>query len=466
MPVDRSGIRDAAMYLRNVRPIDPAEIREYVEGRPDERVVRQILRDEALSLGLVERADGTFAPVEPDGIRSSLETVEAFPAAYESVIEDLLVDRYGPDWARGQSGDRLRDVVRTFKSAYFERQSVEYDEDVALGYAIYHLPATYASARYVIDDLARDGLLDRSIRVLDVGAGVGGPTLAFHDAVDPDGEKPVLVDYHAVEPSAAASVLEPLLETTDRNFHWEIHRETAEAFEPTGEADLVLFSNVLNELADPVAVGDSYLDFLADDGTMVAIAPADRNTSLGLRATERELEERGATVYAPMVRLWPDSRPTVDVWSFDERPEIALPSFQDRLSAPADRPAEFQHTTVKYSYSFLRTDGKRRFAVDATDWPVTKLGESDEHVTDRLDVLIAKLSRDLSDDGHPVFTVSDGSERERHFAVLVNETPLNRTLREATYGDLLFVERALVLWNDDQEAVNLVLDEETVVDPA
>ena len=153
-------------------------------------------------------------------------------------------------------------------------------------------------------------------------------------------------------------------------------------------------------------------------------------------------------------------------WSFDERPEIAFPSFQERLSAPADRPDEFQHTTVKYSYSFLRTDGKRRFAVDATDWPVTKLGESEAHVTDRLDVLVAKLSRDLSDDGHPVFTVSDGSERERHFAVLVNETSLNRPLREANYGDLLFVERALVLWNDDQDAVNLVVDEETVVDPA
>jgi len=217
---------------------------------------------------------------------------------------------------------------------------------------------------------------------------------------------------------------------------------------------------------EPVAVADDYLDVLADDGTMAAIAPADRNTSLGLRSVERALEERGATVYAPMVRLWPAMRPTVDVWSFDQRPDVERPSFQTRLAAGAERPAEFQHTTVKFSYSFLRSDGARRFAVDATEHPVTALADTDAHVTDRLDVLVAKLSRDIADDGHPLFTVSDGSERERHFAVLVNETALNRTLNDADYGDLLRIERALVLWNDDEDAVNLVIDEETVVDRA
>ncbi|AKH98119.1 small ribosomal subunit Rsm22 family protein [Halanaeroarchaeum sulfurireducens] len=466
MPVDRAAVRDAAKYLRNVRPIEPTEIREYVDGRPDARVVRQVLRESAPSLGLVEHQDGTFRPVKSVPIDPAFDGVSAVPTEYVSVLEDLLVARYGPDWATGDSGEHLRETIRRFKSEYYRQHPVEYDEDVALGYAIYHLPAYYATAQYVFWDLARDERLDRSLRVLDIGAGVGGPALGLHDLIETDESGPALVEYHAVEPSESVAVLQSLLSETNRNFHWEIHQETAEAFEPTGPYDVVLFSNVLSELDDPVSVAESYRESLSDEGTMVGIAPADRNTSLGLRSVERALEDHRMTIYAPMVRLWPADRPTVDIWSFDERPDVETPSVQKRLAAEADRPAEFRHTSVKFSYSFLRTDGARRYAVDATEMPVTKLAAAEHHVTDRLDVLVAKLSADLSDDGHPLFTVSDGSERDRHFAVLVNETELNQLLREAEYGTLLFVERALVLWNDDEDAYNLVVDEETVVDPA
>ncbi|MFB6094797.1 MAG: small ribosomal subunit Rsm22 family protein [Halanaeroarchaeum sp.] len=464
MPVDRAAIRDAAKYLRSVRPIDPAEIREYVSDRPDARVVRQVLRESAIDLGLVERADGTFVPVSAGSIQPSFEGVTALPDRYGNVIEERLVDRFGPDWATGESGDRLREVVRGFKADYHAGRSVEYDETVALGYAIYHLPAYYAATQYVFWDLVRDGLLDRSPRVLDVGAGVGGPAMGLIDLLGAD-DDPALIEYHAVEPSDAVSILRPLLETTGPNVHWQIHRSRAKDVDPAGPYDVILFSNVVSELSDPVAVVDEYRSHLAPDGSLVAVAPADRETSLSLRSVERAVEQRGATVYAPMVRLFPDVVPTVDVWSFDERQPIDLPDVQRRLGAPAERPEEFHHTAVRYSYSILREDDARRYDVDASTRPVVPLGETTDHVTERRDVVVAKLSRDLADDGHPVFTVSDGSERERHFAVLVNETELNRRLVSAEYGDLLAVEGALVLWNEDEEAVNLVIDEETVVDP-
>ena len=41
---------------------------------------------------------------------------------------------------------------------------------------------------------------------------------------------------------------------------------------------------------------------------------------------------------------------------------------------------------------------------------------------------------------------------------------LNSDLREADYGAVLFVENGLVLWNDDEAAYNVVVDDETVVD--
>jgi hypothetical protein len=105
------------------------------------------------------------------------------------------------------------------------------------------------------------------------------------------------------------------------------------------------------------------------------------------------------------------------------------------------------------------------------------MADAADHVTDRIDVLGAKLSRSLVDRGeeersgtrdsgdpNPVYRVSDGSESTGHFAVLVDESGLNRTLREAPYGALLAFEGALLLWNDDEAAYNLVVDGETIVD--
>ena len=461
MPGDRDAILDSAKYLRNVRPLDPAELREYVEDQPHEAVVRQVLRDHAVELGVVEREDGTFVPASDDPVVSEFVGVTELPEAYTRALEDLLVERWGADWNRGESGERLRETIRRFKEDYLQQERVEYDADVALGYALYHLPAYYAAVQYALADLARDGLLSRNLRVLDVGAGVGGPALGLFDFLPED----ALVEYHAVEPSAAADVLERLLEEAPRNVHAEVHRETAEAFDPDGEYDLVMLASVLSELDDPVAVVKKYLDALAPDGTLLALAPADENTSTQLRRVEREVEADGATVYGPTPRLWPGERPTDHGWSFDERPDVEAPANQRRLAEATERPSEFLNTDVKFSYSLLRTDGRRQYDADLSGGRLLKLADADDWVTRRADAVVAKLSRNLAgEDANPLFKVSDGSEDTECYAVLVRETSLNRALREADYGDLLSIESALVLWNDDEGAYNLVVDEETVVD--
>ncbi len=515
----REAVRSNAKYLRNVRPIDPDEIAEYIEGTPHPAVVKQLLREEAPDLGLLERDDGTFVPVDDDPVRPRRGPVEAFPADYERRLEDLLADRYGPNWYEGVSGDLLRSTIRRFKADYLDGRSVEYDDDVAAGYAIYHLPGYYAAIQYALDDLADRGLLGRNLRVLDVGAGVGGPALGLCEYLPDD----ALVDYHAIEPSAAADVLEDLLAETGRNVHATIHRTTAEAFDPSNTAsdefdptaaddgfDLVLACNVLSELDEPTAVARSFLETLAPDGTFLAMAPADKNTSVGLREVERELEgqrlwdrdavapadgdgngdgdeataadrRRGTvTVYGPTVRLWPGDTPSDRGWSFDVRPDLAVPGFQRRLdeATPADDsdhdPGEFVNVDVQFSYSQLRLDGRRRIdmALETSKW--AKMAEMERHVTNRIDLVAAKLSRSLSggDDGdgrgggrsNPLFKISDGSEEIDHYAVVTNETSLNRPLLEADYGEVCSFERILALWNDDKEAYNLVVDEETIVD--
>ncbi|WP_306057071.1 small ribosomal subunit Rsm22 family protein [Natronococcus wangiae] len=499
MTDQREAIRSNAKFLRNVRPIDPEEIRDYVDGSPHPAVVRQHLREDAVSLGLIEREDGTFVPVDDEPVRPHRGPVERVPESYERRLEDFLVDRYGANWHEDATGDLLRSTVRRFKSRYLEGRRVEYDDDVAAGYAIYHLPGYYAAVQYALDDLAERGLLDRNLRVLDVGAGVGGPALGLCDYLPDD----ALLEYHAIEPSAAADVLEELLAETGRNVHATIHRTTAGEFDPEALLeddavgfDLVLACNVLSELEDPRAVARSYLEVLAPDGTFLAMAPADKNTSVQLREIERDLEgtrvagvsgetEPAAdevTVYGPAVRLWADETPSDRGWSFDVRPDLVVPGFQRRLdeATPEDdeehAPGEFVNVDVQFSYSLLRLDGRRRIdlELEASEW--AKMAEMDRHVTNRIDLVAAKLSRSLSESGddrggrpgagnaNPLFKVSDGSEAVDHYAVLTRETSLNRALLEADYGDVLSVEQALVLWNDDEEAYNLVVDEETVVD--
>ncbi len=455
----RQAVLDNARYLRAVRPVDPAEINEYVTGRPDPDAVRRVLRDHALDLGLRERADGAFVPVEPGAVDVALETVERLPEAHARRLEDLLVAEYGTGWPESDAGDRLRGRIRRLKEDYYRQNDVAYDRETALGYAVYHLPASYAATRYVLGAVPD---LPRRARVLEVGAGVGGPALAAHDHWPDD----ALVRYDAVEPSAAAGVFEALLADARRGFETRVHRETAEAFAPEGEYDLVVFANVLNELDEPASVVRRYRDRLAPDGSMVAVAPADRNTAIGLRRVERAVADEQA-VYAPTVRLWPDATPDDGGWTFQRRPDLAVPAFQRRLDDAAGATGEFVNADVQYAWSVLRPDGRR--AIDVTPDPgsLARLADLGDHVTDRIDCVGVKLSPDLStaDGANPLFRLGDGSQQVDVYAVLARESGLNRALLSAAYGDLLGFENALVLWNDDEGAYNLVVDEEAVVDP-
>jgi len=475
--IDRAAVRNNANYLRNVRPIDPEEIAEYVEGTPHPAVVRETLREEAFDLRLRERDDGSFEPVPEGPIPDPGWAPTAFPEEYAFALEDLLVEEFGANWHRGESGAELREAIRRLKSDYLYENDVEYDRIAALGYAIYHLPAYYVTVGYVLDDLVENGLLDRTLRVLDVGAGVGGPALGLHDYLPDD----AVVDYHAVEPSAAADVLDRLLDETGRNFRATIHETTAESFLGTGgrEAetasdgpfDLVVFGNVLSELADPVAVVEAALDRLAADGSVAAFAPADRNTATGLREVERAVvtSTSGVETYSPTLRLWPDATPADGGWSFDVAADLDAPPFQRRLDEAAERdatdePGEFVNVDVQFAYAVLRPDGKRRVDVRASDDRCARMGDSEDHVTDRVNLLSVKLSHDLSAGDNALYRVGDGSQAVDHYLVCTRETALNEDLRRADYGAVVFVENGLVLWNDDEGAYNVVVDDETVVD--
>ena len=472
----RQQVIDNARYLQAVRPIDPDEIHEYIEGQPHPAAVRQVLREKACDLGLIERDDGTFVPA-PEGEATASFEGGALPERYARAVEDLLVEQYGPGWPDSGTGDRLRGRIREIKERYLKGLAVEYDQRTALGYAIYHLPAYYAAGAHVFSDLAKDGQMPASPRVLDVGAGVGGPALALGDLLGPD----ALLDYEAVEPSSAArEVLTRLLSEAHRNLHSTVHDTTAEEFEFDGPYDIVVFASVLSELDEPSDVVSRALDALAEDGSIVALAPADRNTATHLREVERAVERNeGLIVYAPTVRLWPHETPSGECWSFDVKSDVDVPPFQRRLDEgtrqseptpgqgqterqPGD--GEFVNRDVQYAFGIWRTDDKRRLDYRPGPERTAKMADADSYVTERVNLAAVKLSQDLSEGENPLYLVGDGSEDVDHFAVHAEPSSLNGELTQAAYGDGLYLENALVLWNDDEEAYNIVVDGETVVD--
>ncbi|MEF8777529.1 MAG: class I SAM-dependent methyltransferase [Natronomonas sp.] len=459
---DTESIVDTARYLRNVRPIDPEEIYEYVGGQPHPAVVRETLRNHAFELEIVEQEDGTFVPLENGAITPDFDGVERFPELYARRFEELLLERYGPGWPESEAGDRLRDRIDALKTEYFADEPVSYDEETAFAYGLYHLSDYYAAIQYALDELGRDGLLSHRLRVLEIGAGTGGPALGIHDYLPDD----TAVQYDAVEPSAAADILEAMLDVTRNGFQTTVIRERAESFAPDDEYDLVVFANVLSELDSPTDVAERYLKTLSSDGTFLALSPAEERTATRLREIERTLLDRRSdvTVYAPTVRLWPDASPDDRGWTFTRKPEIEPPAFQRRLDAGGADDGTYLNTTVQFAYLLLRTDGKRAIEYEPDTDRVAKMAESERHVTDRIDIDALKLSPNLASDGNPLFKISDGSEQTDHYAVLTQPSALNEELERAPYGALLRFENVLVLWNEDEAAYNLVVDGETFVE--
>lgn len=471
-PETEQRVLESAKYLRRVRPLDPAELAQYVDQPVDREAVAGVLRAHALALDIRETANGRFRPTDREPLDvPRFESVQSLPDRHVSRVVSLLEDAYGADWHVGGSGDTLRTAIRRFKAAYHAGERATYDRDAALGYAIYHLPATYASAQYVLSYLGEAGRLTDRLDVLDVGAGVGGQALALNNYLGPA----ALIDYEAIEPSPAnAELLEALLADTHRNLHHSVRHTTVEAAAPDGPYDLILLASVLSELTDPARVLRRLADELRPDGSIVAIAPADERTSRGLRRVETTAvtETAQLDVFAPTLRLWPGAEPSDACWSILTRPDLAVPTFQRKLDegrrmAPGDRPpgtGEFVNVDVQCSFSILRPDGARYIEVRPPHGCV-RLASSEEHVGARVDVAAVKLSRSLAEpDANPVFVIGDGSQSTEHFMVVPQQTDLNRGAVEAAYGDVLFVENGLILWNDDEEAINVVVDASTIVE--
>ena len=203
----------------------------------------------------------------------------------------------------------------------------------------------------------------RPLRILDLGAGCGAMTLGVLDALiaagaaSPSGSAP-WAEILAVDRDgdALAVATEAMREAPWRALaRFETERADVTQGAWRGERfDLVVAGSLVNELADAdaAAVVRRALSALADDGAVIVIEPALRETSRALHRLRDAAITEGAHVFAPCTRRDTPCPALDDArdWCHEDRP-VRLPP---RARALADATGLREHG-AKFSYLVLRS---------------------------------------------------------------------------------------------------------------
>lgn len=422
----------------------------------------------------------TLSEEEDRRITAYLEG-RALPSALESQIEQYLSKKVGKDWTDSVITDRLRKAIVAQKDDYWKpahRRSLQYTKGYSvLGYLAYHFPVYFVQTGHLLAELARDGLLKRTMTILDVGTGPGVVPLA-------------IADFWSRLDDAHASVYS--IERSEE--HIEAFLHLRDALVPRGgnvslkppirvditdpdlaglpeKIDLAIFSNVLNELADATAdpraaIVARIAERLAPDGTILIVEPADEENAMRMRTLTAELQKNGLSVHSPCTFIWGSPCTAPRCWSFKTALYIRKTRVMDHLSR-CEEPYRYVNTDIKYSYAILRKDGLRKSEYRAgSRSKFLRLSKIHLHVGKRINVAGVKMSGELGDGKNHLFKICDGTAKTPVYAVLpsYHATPENEALRTAPYGTVLEMKGVLVRYNKVHDAYNLLVSRNTVIE--
>jgi hypothetical protein len=406
----------------------------------------------------------------------------ALPLPLETAVEQYISRKTGKDWSDPVILERLRRAIVSQKDDYWkptEKRSLHYTKGYSvLGYLAYHFPVYFMQTRHLLAELAREGLLKREMTILDLGTGPGVIPLAVADFwgnLD-TARATVFPVERSKEHIEAFSYLAKSVATKDSPVTIKPALE-ADVTTPGDMAlperiDLMVFSNVLNELSDfPVAaradIVMKYAERLSPDGTILIIEPAEEATSTGLRVLSLALKKRGLSIYAPCTYVWGTNCTPDRCWSFVTAPFIRPTRIMNTLAA-CDEPFRYVNTDIKYSYVMLRKDGKTRSpCLVPNNRLALRLSRIHLNVGRRITVVAAKMSEDLGDKETHMFRLCDGSAEKPVYAVLpaFHITPENRELVFAPYGAVLEIRNVLVRYNPSHDAYNLLVSRNAQILP-
>jgi SAM-dependent methyltransferase len=403
------------------------------------------------------------------------------PPTLTGAIGEYIGRKVGRDWTDPVILDRLRKAIVAQKDDYWKpahKRSLRYTKGYSvLGYLAYHFPVYFMQTEHLLAKLAQDGLLTKRMTILDVGTGPGVVPLA-------------IADFWSRLDAGEATVYS--LERSEE--HIEAFLALRDAFVPRGgrvslkppikaditaldpallpeKIDLLVFSNVLNELPDTTpekqaGIVEAIAERLSPGGSVLIVEPADEENATRMRTLAALLHARGhLSIHAPcsFIRGVPCTAPRC--WSFTSAPPIAATRLMETL-ARCEEPFRYINTDIKYSYAILRRDGPKRSGYRvAPNAKFLRLSKLHLHVGNRVNVAAVKMSGELGDAKNHLYKVCDGTAKTPIYAVLpaFHRTPGNEALGSAPYGTVLEMRGVLVRYNKAHDAYNLLVSRSTEI---
>ena len=420
--------------------------------------------------------------ISPEGDRRLRELfrTRAVPEPLQRLVEEYIGRKTGKPWDDPMVRERIRTAIRAQKGEYW-REGADRRISYRAGYQVmaylaYHFPVVYFQTLHLFDDLARAGPVKAHLRVLDVGTGPGVVPLALIEWYRQAGAGSLEVT--SIEPSLehreAFQALVPPFARGEvpirvREPHPSDIREL-ETRDLPGPFELIVFSNVLNELPDltdqeRANIVRSVSGRLAPGGTILLVEPADLANSTMLRRVVAILAREGLSLLAPCVFPWGGSCPGTECWTFREEAPIR----PTRLMAWIGQGSEsyrYLNTDLKYSYAVLGTRGETVPKYHLRAGPgILRLSRLGRKLGRRVSVAAALMSGDLGNRDYHVYKLCDGTAMKPVYAMIPSHRrALYGRLSRAGYGRLVILREVLVRRNPAHDAFNLLVDRQSSVE--
>lgn len=305
------------------------------------------------------------------------DLVRPLEDAWQEVIDSVLRRRGAPATRDvTKLGPRLVELSRAYNAGLAgdgARARVPLDARIAFSFAR-DVPKGAAAVRELVAAGALRVASDRTLRIVDLGAGLGAMTWGIARALAAAGTTPahveaLLVDDDADVLAAAESIAREAASRLGASASSLSVRTRKERLAPgmkLPEADVVVLGQVLSELEvamEPAARAAKHAELVADllarvvapDGALVIVEPALRDRTRHLHAVRDALVARGTTVFAPCLHAERCPVLATDAdWCHEDLP-IDLPAWV----VPLARAAGLRWQGLTFSHLVLRRDTRR-----------------------------------------------------------------------------------------------------------
>lgn len=293
-------------------------------------------------------------------------------------IVALLVERvYGLEAAEkyqtGRLPDRLLSQVMRSVSHLSEsftgrdkfKQGYLKDHAKREAYLLYYLPSNILKSTFLLNELAAGNALpnDERVRILDLGSGPGSATLGLvvHPALRSSYLEITAVDMASAALEEFCWILSRVLQNRPYSLKTTV-ANLEKGLDVDGEFDLVVVSNLLNELYRRKAVeakvswlGEQVLRRVASNGSLLLIEPALKATTIDLmRVRDMLLERYQVNIYSPCPAqgVCPMLASTDRNWCHAE-----VGWRRPGLITQIDQSIGNRKHSLKFSYLIIRKDG-------------------------------------------------------------------------------------------------------------